>query len=67
MKPGFVRTSMTARLKPPPLAAEPEQVARVALKAIDKGRPAVYAPGVWGVVMLVIRHLPRWVMRRVEF
>jgi len=67
VKPGFVRTSMTASLKPPPLAAEPEQVARVALKAIDKGRPAVYAPPVWGAVMLVIRNLPRWVMRRVEF
>ena len=67
VKPGFVRTSMTAGLKPPPLAAEPEQVARVALKAIDKGRPAVYAPQVWRAVMLVIRNLPRWVMRRVEF
>ena len=67
VKPGFVRTSMTAGLKPPPFAADPEQVARVALKAIDKGRPAVYAPAVWSWVMLVIRNLPRWVMRRVEF
>jgi decaprenylphospho-beta-D-erythro-pentofuranosid-2-ulose 2-reductase len=67
VKPGFVRTSMTAGLKPPPFAAEPEQVARIALKAIDKGRPATYAPAVWGAVMLVIRNLPRWVMRRIEF
>ena len=67
VKPGFVRTSMTVGLKPPPFAADPEQVARVALKAIDKGTPVVYAPAVWSGVMLVIRNLPRWLMRRVEF
>jgi short-subunit dehydrogenase len=67
VKPGFVRTSMTAGLKPPPFAAEPEEVARVALKAIDKGTPAVYAPAVWGAVMMIIRNLPRLIMRRVEF
>jgi short-subunit dehydrogenase len=58
---------MTVGLKPPPFAADPEQVARVVLKAIDKGTPVVYAPAVWGGVMLVIRNLPRWLMRRVEF
>lgn len=67
VKPGFVRTSMTVGLKPPPFAAEPEEVARVALKAIDKGTPAVYAPAVWGAVMMIIRNLPRLIMRRVEF
>jgi decaprenylphospho-beta-D-erythro-pentofuranosid-2-ulose 2-reductase len=67
VKPGFVRTSMTVGLQPPPFAADPEQVARVVLRAIDRGTPAVYAPRVWAAVMLVIRHLPRWVMRRVSF
>jgi hypothetical protein len=27
----------------------------------------VYAPGIWRLVMLVIQHLPRLVMRRVGF
>lgn len=67
VKPGFVKTGMTAGLKPPPFAAEPDQVARLVLKAIDQGKAEVYALPIWRLVMLVIRHLPRAVMRRIEF
>lgn len=67
VKPGFVRTSMTDGLKPPPFAGEPEAVARRVLRAIDGGRPVVYAPAAWALIMLVIRWLPRAVMRRVGF
>ena len=67
MKPGFVKTAMTAGLKPPPFAGEPEEVAAAVLRAIDRGTPVVYAPAVWRLVMLVIRNLPRAVMRRVSF
>jgi short-subunit dehydrogenase len=67
VKPGFVKTSMTEGLRPPPFAAEAEDVARVALRAIDAGTPLVYAPPIWGLVMLVIRNLPRFVMRKVGF
>jgi len=67
VKPGFVKTTMTEGLKPPPFAGEPEAVARRVLKAIDKGQPLVYAPAPWRWVMLLIKHLPRFVMRRVEF
>lgn len=67
IKPGFVKTTMTAGLKPPPFAGEPEQVAATALRAIDRGRPITYAPWMWRWVMLVIRALPRFVMRRVGF
>jgi short-subunit dehydrogenase len=67
VKPGFVKTSMTEGLPQPPFAGEPEQVARIALDAIDRGTPVVYAPGIWALVMLVIRSLPRFVMRRVGF
>lgn len=67
VKPGFVKTSMTEGLTPPPFAGEPEQVARIALRAIDRGTPVVYAPPIWGLIMLVIRNLPRFVMRRIGF
>ena len=67
VKPGFVRTSMTAGLQPPPFAGEPEGVARVVLKAIDRGQPVVYAPPIWALVMLAIRWLPRAAMRRIRF
>ncbi len=67
VKPGFVKTGMTAGLKPPPFAGEPDAVAQRVLRAIDSGRPVVYAPGIWAMIMFVIRHLPRTVMRRIGF
>ena len=67
VKPGFVRTSMTDGLPAPPFAGEPDAVARRVLRAIDRGTPVVYAPAPWALVMMVIRHLPRAVMRRVGF
>ncbi|HHO51460.1 MAG TPA: SDR family NAD(P)-dependent oxidoreductase [Deltaproteobacteria bacterium] len=67
VKPGFVKTSMTEGLKPPPFAGEPESVAAQVLEAIDRGTPMVYAPPIWGWIMLIIRSLPRSVMRVVGF
>lgn len=67
VKPGFVRTSMTEGLDAPPFAGEPDEVARVVVRGIDKGTPVVYAPPIWGLVMAAIKSMPRWVMRRVDF
>lgn len=67
VKPGFVKTSMTEGLKPPPFAGEPDQVAKLVLKAIDRAKPVQYAPAIWALVLLVIRFLPRFVMRRIGF
>lgn len=67
VKPGFVRTSMTAGMKMPPFSGDPDDVAARVLRAIDRGTPVVYAPAAWRWVMWVIRRLPRAVMRRVGF
>jgi decaprenylphospho-beta-D-erythro-pentofuranosid-2-ulose 2-reductase len=67
VKPGFVKTGMTAGLKPPPFAGEPDQVAREVVRAMDKRKPVLYTPGIWALVMLVIRWLPRFVMRKISF
>jgi short-subunit dehydrogenase len=67
VKPGFVRTSMTEGLPAPPFAGEPQGVAGLVLRGIDRGTPVVYAPKVWRLVMAVIRCLPRFVMRKVGF
>ncbi|UCF48298.1 MAG: SDR family NAD(P)-dependent oxidoreductase [Myxococcales bacterium] len=67
VKPGFVKTSMTAGLEPPPFAGEPDAVARRVLAAIDRGVPVVYAPAPWRLIMAVIRTLPRAIMRRINF
>ena len=67
VKPGFVKTSMTAGLDAPPFAGEPDAVAARVLRAVDRGAPVVYAPAPWRLIMAVIRALPRAVMRRINF
>lgn len=67
VKPGFVKTSMTEGLKPPPFAGEADGVARQVLRALDRGTPVVYAPPIWRWVLFVIRRLPRFVMRKIGF
>lgn len=67
VRPGFVKTGMTAGLPVPPFAGEPESVARAVLVALAGDRPVVYVPGLWRWVMLIIRALPRSVMRRLKF
>ena len=58
---------MTEGLKEPPFAADPEDAAVAVLEAIDRRRPVVYVPVIWRLVMLGVRGIPRWLMRRVEF
>jgi len=58
---------MTAGLPTAPFAGEPEGVARDVVRAIDRGSPEVYAPGIWRMIMMVIRMLPRFVMRKIGF
>ena len=67
VKPGFVRTGMTADLDPPPFAGEVDAVAARVLRALDHRRPLVYVPAPWRLVMAVVRALPRALMRRLEF
>lgn len=65
VKPGFVRTRMTAGMKSA-LMAEPEPVARAIVAALDRRRETVYVPGIWKWIMLVIRLIPAPVFRRMK-
>lgn len=67
VKPGFVRTGLTDGLPEPPFAADPEAVARRVVRALERGRPVVYVPPVWRLVMAMVRALPRAVLRRASF
>jgi short-subunit dehydrogenase len=67
VKPGFVKTGMTEGLPVPPFAGEPEPVAQAVLRAMDAGRPVIYAPAIWRLVMLAVRMLPRFAIRRTRF
>ena len=65
--PGVVWTDMTAGADEPPFTVDPEDIVPGILRAIDRSKPRVFVPRIWRLVMLVIRSLPRFVMRRVGF
>jgi decaprenylphospho-beta-D-erythro-pentofuranosid-2-ulose 2-reductase len=64
VRPGFVHTKMTRGLQPAPLACAPQQVAGAVLDGLGGNAQVVWAPRSLRWVMLVIRHLPRFALRR---
>jgi len=64
VRPGFVHTRMTRGLASTPLASMPDDVARAVLRGLDKGATVVWAPAALRWVMLVLRALPRSIVRR---
>ena len=64
VRPGFVRTRMTAGLKAPPFALAPEQVADLIAAGLRAGRSTVWAPPAMRWVMLALRLLPGPLFRR---
>ena len=67
VKPGFVKTGMTDGLQAAAVRRRARRRRADVVRAIDRGTPVVYAPRIWRWVMLVIRSLPRSVMRRIGF
>jgi decaprenylphospho-beta-D-erythro-pentofuranosid-2-ulose 2-reductase len=67
VRPGFVRSKMTADLPAAPLATTPEAVAAAIVDGVRRGRHTVWVPGAMRLVMAVVRHLPRPVFRRLPF
>jgi decaprenylphospho-beta-D-erythro-pentofuranosid-2-ulose 2-reductase len=67
IKPGFVKTPMTAAItRKGALWASPDQVANGIVKAISRGVPDAYVPGFWRLIMLVIRAIPWLVFSRTK-
>ncbi|MEU1848049.1 decaprenylphospho-beta-D-erythro-pentofuranosid-2-ulose 2-reductase [Streptomyces sp. NPDC019990] len=64
VRPGFVRTRMTAGLPESPLATTPEAVATAVELGLRRRSETVWVPGALRAVMSALRHLPRSVFRR---
>ncbi len=58
VRPGFVRTRMTAGLAVPPLATTPEKVARRVARAVVGRRVVVWAPGSLRLMVWSLKRLP---------
>lgn len=65
VKPGPTATPMTSHLPTRGLAPV-TTVAQCIVDGIAAGRPVVYAPAKWWLIMMVIRHLPRFIFHKLN-
>lgn len=67
VKPGFVNTPMTAGLNlPQVLVAQPENVAKQIIKAIERKSTSIYTPNFWLLIMTVIKLIPTAIFKRIN-
>jgi short-subunit dehydrogenase len=67
VKPGPTQTPMTAHLRARGAKlASPEEVAQRIVRGVQARKRVVYAPAKWAVIMMVIRHLPHFIFRRMD-
>lgn len=65
IKPGFVDTPMTAAFeKNGFLWAQPDQIAKGIVAAVEHGRDVVYLPWFWRWIMLAITHIPEGIFKK---
>lgn len=67
VKPGFVATEMLKHSPRTFWVIAPEQAARDILRAIHARRQVIYTPARWAWLMLIIRHIPSVIFRRLKF
>ena len=66
IKPGPVKTSMTAHMKGSEKFADVDAVAQSIVKAIDKRQDSLYVPFQWQPIMFVVRHIPERVFKKLN-
>ena len=67
VKPGFVATKMTAHLDlPEKLTAQPQDVALDIFHAQQSRKNILYTKWIWRYVMLIIKHIPEFVFKKMS-
>lgn len=67
VKPGFVKTPMTAHLKQDGfLWATADKVAEDIYRGVKKNRSVIYTPRIWQFIMLIISHIPEFIFKRLK-
>ena len=65
IKPGPTKTSMTQGMDQSKMA-DVESVAATIVTSIDKRRDVIYVPGIWRIIMAVIRVIPERVFKKLS-
>ena len=66
IKPGFVDTAMTFGLPGLFLVASPQTIGKQIVRTLGKSADVVYLPGFWRFIMLIIKHLPEVIFKRMK-
>lgn len=67
VKPGPTNTPMTAHLQQNESKfANVEDVASSIVSGVAKGVSVVYAPAKWALIMMIIRHLPEFIFKKMD-
>jgi len=66
VKPGPVKSRMTAAIKQSPLLVPPEKIARSIDVAVRLGLNETYSPWYWRWIILVVRSIPECLFKRVN-
>lgn len=64
VRPGFVTTRMTDGLDPAPMSVTADDVAGATVQALAGRADTIWVPSRLRYVFAVLRHLPRWLFRR---
>ena len=66
IKPGFVDTAMTYGLPGLFLVASPQDIGKRIVATLDKSADVVYLPWFWRYIMLIIKHIPEPIFKRMK-
>ncbi len=66
IKPGPVKTAMTANMPNHSKFADVNKVAATIVSAIDKRRHTLYVPFQWQPIMFVVRHIPEIIFKKLN-
>ena len=66
IKPGFVDTAMTFGLPGLFLIASPQDIGERIARTLDKSADVVYLPWFWRYIMLIIKHIPEPIFKRLK-
>ncbi|MET1754416.1 SDR family oxidoreductase [Novosphingobium sp. RD2P27] len=65
--PGFVQTHMTQGMDlPAKLTAQPQEVGAAIVRAVEKQRNVIYVRPIWQLIMLIIRHIPESIFKKLS-
>lgn len=68
IKPGFIDTKMyrSTGQSSGPLVASPDKVAKDIMNGIELGRDVLYTPWFWRFILLIVRHIPAKIFKRMN-